>query len=81
MRRFILICVLATMAAPVAARPAEDKKDARDPNRVVCKTTDVIGSRLQKKKTCMTAQQWDEFERDQRNTVDRVQAFKPHTGG
>jgi hypothetical protein len=55
----------------VSARSAH-----QDPNRVVCVTEDVIGSRLGAKRRCMTAADWVAYRRDVRNTVDRVQAMK-----
>lgn len=78
---FKLLIVTALMMAvvtPAAARPQTDKKPA-DPNRTVCRTTEVIGSRLNTRKTCMTAVQWDQLEREQRMTVDKVQALKTYT--
>lgn len=71
---------LATLA--VIATPATAKRDVKlsDPNRVICRTTDVIGSRLQTKKTCLTAMQWDQMEREQRATVDKIQSYKPRDG-
>lgn len=44
-----------------------------DPNRVVCRSEDVIGSRLRRQKRCMTAQEWADLYFDTRRTVERVQ--------
>ena len=70
-------CLLSTSA------PAKERgvQKPYDPNRIICKTDGLIGSRLQEKKTCLTVTQWEEMKRDQRNTVEKVQAFKPVVGG
>lgn len=74
---FLLLAIL--VAAPAEARKPRDV-DAKDPNKVICRTEEVIGSRLASKRTCMTAQQWEDMRREQRTTVDRIQAFKPQQG-
>lgn len=61
----------AAASGPVSARLAK-----QDPNRMVCVTEDVIGSRLGSKRRCMTAADWVAYRRDIRGTVDRIQAMK-----
>jgi hypothetical protein len=61
-------------AAPASADRAS-KGD--DPNEVVCERQEVIGSRLAKKKICMTRQEWTEQRREDRNTVERHQLLSP----
>lgn len=63
-----------------AAKPA-DEAEGKDPNRMICKTEKVSGTRLSSKKVCMTAAQWAQAKRDQRETVDKVQANRPLDGG
>jgi hypothetical protein len=72
MRKLLAFALLAAIAAPVVARPESSSHD-QDPNRVICRSEPVIGSRLQSKRTCLTSSQWAQMERDQRDTVDRVQ--------
>ena len=60
-----------TASVPVSTRTA-----AQDPNRQVCVSEDVIGSRLGSKRVCRTAAEWVAYRREARNTVDRVQALK-----
>lgn len=81
LKLLITVAVVMTAATPSLSR-SRPKDDAalNDPNRIVCRTTEVIGSRLGTSKRCMTAMQWDQLEREQRATVDRIQAFKPNTG-
>jgi len=40
---------------------------------LVCKTTGETGSRLQRSRTCKSRAEWADFQRDQRNTIDRAQ--------
>lgn len=80
MRSLILAATILAMSAPVMARQPSDEKKPDDPTRMVCRTSEVIGSRLATKKTCMTAMQWKQLEREQRDTVERVQSFKPNNG-
>jgi hypothetical protein len=47
--------VLAT-AAPGTAAP----RKSEDPNRQICKTHGVVGSRLKSVRECHTAEQWEE---------------------
>ncbi|RYE56134.1 MAG: hypothetical protein EOP18_04815 [Rhizobiaceae bacterium] len=62
----------AALAQDVAA--PEEKKNNNDPDRVICKSEDVIGSRIVTKKKCMTAAQWKEQRRLSRMDIDRAQA-------
>ena len=48
-------------------------KKNSDPNRIICKTDDVIGSRLEKVKTCLTAQQWADQKNDERQQLEHAQ--------
>src|ERR1044072_632279 len=61
----------AAASGPVTARSAKE-----DPNRMVCVTEDVLGSRLGSQRHLMTASDWVAYRREIRNTVDRVQAMK-----
>lgn len=79
MRRVPLLLLAVLAAAPAEARKPRDV-DPKDPNKMICRTEEVIGSRLASKRTCMTAQQWEDMRREQRTTVDRIQAFKPQQG-
>ena len=73
------VILLAALAVPVSARHSSGKLTG-DPNRMICRSEEVVGSRLQTKKTCMTAVQWDQLEREQRASVERIQAYKPNNG-
>ena len=77
MRILTITTIILGLATPASARKPENQSN---PNRIICRTSEVIGSRLQTKKTCLSAIQWSQLERDQRTTVERVQAFKPNQG-
>jgi invasion protein IalB len=85
MRILLIAAGLALLGTPAMAQQPQQpqqgqgaKKAARDPNRMVCKTMDIIGSRLGSKRTCMTAAEWSAMEREQRSTTERIQANQPH---
>jgi invasion protein IalB len=69
-------------AAPVAAQsssstpPAPNSK-AKDPNRVICERVEEVGSRLASKRVCLTAQQWEEQRRLDRDTLEENQRKVP----
>jgi hypothetical protein len=73
--RIALVLALGLLAAsPALAHPEDsDKHTATDPNKVVCKTEDVIGSRLQTQKHCMTVAQWTALQHEDYKVMDRVQ--------
>lgn len=65
------LAMLAASAAPGSA--AEKKKKAWDPNREICKSKPVIGSRLQRIRECHTAQQWLEMKQQEQWGLRRQQ--------
>jgi hypothetical protein len=82
MRKLLLAAMVMSFAAPVLADDAATaKKTAEDPNKIVCRREEVVGSRLATNKRCLTVRQWTEMQRDLRMTVDRVQAAKLTNGG
>ena len=73
----LIIAALAFTAAPpaiaqTATSPAPTSK-AKDPNRKICEKVERIGSRLAVDRICMTAAQWEEQKRAQREHVEGVQ--------
>ncbi len=78
MRRFIIGLLLTGLASPLLAeKPNKEAQD--DPNKVICRYSDEIGTRLSRKKTCITRAQWEQYEREMRTTVQRVQDMKTIT--
>ena len=65
--------------APSNQRQAATTAPALDPNAVVCEKQEVLGSRLAKKRVCMTRSQWADWRLQDRQELDRGQ--KPTGNG
>ena len=48
-------------------------KAPKDPNKPICERVEQIGTRLGARRVCMTAAQWAEQRREQREDMERVQ--------
>lgn len=68
-----LLIVAALGMASAASAADEKKKDAKDPNRIICEKQEELGSRLQSKRVCMTAAEWATKRREERQMIDRAQ--------
>ena len=68
-----LLLVAALGLASAASAADEKKSDSKDPNRVICEKQEVVGSRLQAKRVCMTAAEWATKRREERQMIDRAQ--------
>lgn len=64
---------LVSVAGAGAPAYGDTKGKDADPNREVCKSRPVIGSRLQRVRECHTAQQWDEMRMQERAGLMRKQ--------
>ena len=60
-----------------AAADAQTTKSVGDPNRKICKKTDVTGYRLRKAKVCLTAAEWEARTFEDRQNTTRIQTRKP----
>lgn len=81
MKSLVSVALVAAFGLSTAALAQEsEKKDGKDPDRMICKSEAQIGSRLAKKKTCMTAQQWQEQRRLSRLEIDRTQSNRYVSG-
>lgn len=77
----LLIAALAITAASPAfgettttsSSQVTEKAKAKDPNRKICEKVEKIGSRVSVIRICMTAAQWDEQKRENREHLERVQ--------
>ncbi|WP_454885671.1 hypothetical protein [Sphingomonas oryzagri] len=86
MRSFVIAgaaCLLTVTAATAQVASTQNgratadiAKGAKDPNKVVCITDEVTGSRLGAVKTCHTNAEWAQYQRELRNTVDRMNSGK-----
>lgn len=72
--------VLLALTAPVLADPASTsgsapttKSDASDPNKVICKRLEVLGSRLETKRICRTRGEWEAEQQANRQDLERNQ--------
>ena len=52
---------------------AAPKQVAGDPNRVICEVQDTIGTRLGRRKVCLTAQQWADKRTEHRGMLEDIQ--------
>lgn len=73
----LLLSVMAALSA-VAAQSAADAsaksgKKSRNPNEMICTSEPVLGSRLAKRRMCMTRSQWAERKNNDRALVERSQ--------
>ena len=66
------LVLLATASVPGAAAPPKGKA-ADDPDRQICKSKPVLGSRLKRIRECATAQQWEDMELQERMGLMRKQ--------
>lgn len=77
-----LIALGAPLAAdePAPAQTTEAKKKDNG-DRMICRTQEEIGSRLRKKKICMTAAQWREQSFQTGQSIEKRTAQLPKPGG
>jgi hypothetical protein len=59
---------------PPAAHPAKGTKAKSDVDKVICRSVETIGSRLQNHQMCMTVDQWRTYEQAYKDQVAEVQA-------
>lgn len=77
----VSIALIAALVLVPGAALAGEKKDDKDPNRMVCEKQEVLGSRLATKKVCMTAAEWEQRRLEDRQQIDKAQAMsKPASG-
>ena len=76
MRLAAFAAALAVIAVPMAVRGAEGPARPEAAKRV-CDVNQPTGSRLGGVRRCRTKSERDAAHREARNTVDRIQAFKP----
>jgi hypothetical protein len=66
------LALLAAASAPGAAAPAKSKA-GDDPDRQICRTKPVVGSRLKRVRECATAAQWEDMKLQERMGLMRKQ--------
>ena len=78
MPKLLTFAICAALATPAwsqvtsleAPNPAPKGKD---PNRKICERVEKIGSRLNVVTVCMTAREWEDLRRNQRDDFEKVQ--------
>ena len=71
MRKSLMTVVaVAVLAAPAPVLALQTSGDKADMDRIICKRESVIGSRAQKKKTCMTRREWIQRANSARDRTD-----------
>lgn len=71
---------LATLGAPLLADSGSSttqapttKTDASDPNKVICRRIETIGTRLDAKRICRTRAEWEAEQQANRQDLERNQ--------
>jgi len=67
------LALLAALGLVSTAAAEENKTPVKDPNRVICEKQEVLGSRVATKKVCLTAAQWEERKREDREAIEKGQ--------
>ena len=85
LRAILTASLLAVSAAPAMADGTQTASNTaargKDPNRVICRTEEEIGSRVKKKRTCMTAAQWKDISAEAGRNLEKNTAQLPKAGG
>lgn len=78
----LLLGTAPALAQTQPADPPVPAAKAKDPNRIICEKIRETGSRLNVRRVCMTAQQWEEQKRrDRENLQDAQQrSLEPNSG-
>ena len=70
---YLALIATAGLSISVHAEEPNQKADKSNPDRMICRSEPVIGSRLAKTKRCMTKAQWDEDRRLTRMQLEQNQ--------
>ena len=79
MLKFAPFIILLAAAAPATAQnapaaPAPQAKAQADPlAKIVCRTEEGLGSRLNRKKVCLSLRDWKDQADDARNSAEKMQ--------
>jgi hypothetical protein len=70
-----------SQATPAPATAQASASTAWDPNRQICKSEEVTGTRLGSKKVCMTAAQWKERAFREGNWLEHQTTYNSQPNG
>ena len=72
------LAALAVVAVPIAVQGEPAPSQRPDPRTTkICEVNTTIGSRLGGVRRCRTREEREQAKQEARQTVDRIQAFKP----
>ncbi len=74
-----LLALTAAPVAPVAPVATPAPPAARPPARVVCRTSTVTGSRLARRRTCRTVEEWAQIDGNTNENLRDTQRNMPPT--
>lgn len=69
-KKMIRYAVLLAICTPAVAVATEKTEEPSDLDRVICKRDNVIGSRVQKKRTCLTQREWTKLQKGTRDGME-----------
>ena len=61
-------------AASAQTAYSSKPKAENDPGKLICQKVEEVGSRLAKRKVCLTAEQWKEKHREHAEFTDEIQS-------
>jgi hypothetical protein len=68
-----MLAIPLMMLTFTAVAVAETPNAGTGTDRMICRTTGELGSRLGRTRTCLSQAEWDARARSQRNEIDRAQ--------
>jgi hypothetical protein len=68
-----------TASSPVAATPPTTKTN--EGSKVICRTEDELGSRVRKRKICMTRDEWRQVKTETGMTIEKNTTLLAKPGG
>lgn len=69
----LLVAGMPAMAADPTPAASAGQSDKNDPNKIVCRREEQIGSRLGAKKVCLSVKEWQDREQADRESTERLQ--------
>jgi hypothetical protein len=78
-RTLLALCALALCAS--AASAADRKSRKADPNKLICRTTEETGTRLNRRRACHTLAEWEELRRQMKANIEHIQAARVMCAG
>ena len=85
MKKSLIVCAfLGSAAAAYAQGPSTStvsrEGPSNDPDEIVCRYENTIGSRVNRTRVCRTRAEWAETKAQTRQIVDRVQSGRQTSG-